>query len=110
MQALKDPFKGQEKTMAEPRGSASPPRPRSTTTGRFTAIIGFEWTSGPDGNNLHRNVIFRDGKDKADQIIPLSYYDTGDPGGSVEVDGRPTSRGPAASCSRSHTTATCRTG
>jgi hypothetical protein len=47
--------------------------------GRFTAIIGFEWTSGPNGDNLHRNVLFRDGKDKADQIIPLSYYDTGDP-------------------------------
>ena len=24
-------------------------------------------------------MLFRDGKDKADQIIPLSYYDTGDP-------------------------------
>ena len=47
--------------------------------GKFTAMIGFEWTSSPGGNNLHRNVLFRDAKDKADQIIPLSNYDTSDP-------------------------------
>lgn len=47
--------------------------------GRFSAIIGFEWSSTPDGNNLHRNVIFRDGGDKASQVLPLTTFASRDP-------------------------------
>ena len=47
--------------------------------GVFTALIGYEWTSSPGGNNLHRNVVFRGDKSRADRIIPFSNYDSTDP-------------------------------
>ena len=31
------------------------------------------------GNNLHRVVIFRDNKDRADQVIPMSSFDSNNP-------------------------------
>lgn len=47
--------------------------------GVFTTFIGYEWTSGPDGNNLHRNVIFRDGADRTRQVVPFSALDGDNP-------------------------------
>ena len=40
--------------------------------GEFTALIGFEWTSLVKGGNMHRNVIFRDGADRARQVVPFT--------------------------------------
>jgi len=40
--------------------------------GRFTAFIGFEWTSLIKGNNMHRVVIMRDGPVRARQVVPFT--------------------------------------
>jgi hypothetical protein len=47
--------------------------------GVFTALIGFEWTSSPSGNNLHRVVMFRDGAERALQVVPFTTFDSEDP-------------------------------
>lgn len=47
--------------------------------GLFTAFIGFEWTSMPSGNNLHRVVIFKDDASKAGQVLPFSLFNSEDP-------------------------------
>ena len=47
--------------------------------GVFTTLHGFEWTSAPGGNNLHRTVIFRDNAERVNQIVPFSTFDSQDP-------------------------------
>ena len=48
--------------------------------GVFTAFIGYEWTSNAGGgDNLHRNVLYRDGKAKADEVLPMTTFDSENP-------------------------------
>ena len=79
MATRKDPLKGNEELTRSMWERLTASAEKFNEPGRFTALIGYEWTSSPGGNNLHRNVIFRDGKAKADQIIPMSNYDSSDP-------------------------------
>mgnify|MGYP005989277389 CR=1 FL=1 len=47
--------------------------------GVFTAFAGFEWTSMPSGNNLHRVVMFRDDADRLVKVTPFSALESLDP-------------------------------
>ena len=44
---------------------------RYNEPGTFTAFHGFEYTLMQGGNNLHRNIIFRDGEDKVRTVVPI---------------------------------------
>ncbi|MBK9005028.1 MAG: DUF3604 domain-containing protein [Sphingomonadales bacterium] len=52
---------------------------RANRPGKFTALMGFEWTAQRGGQNLHRVVMFRDGPDKVGKVMPLSSVVTDEP-------------------------------
>jgi len=43
---------------------------------KFTALVGFEWSASP---SLHRVVIFRDGTNKTNRVLPYSAIDSQKP-------------------------------
>jgi hypothetical protein len=51
---------------------------RYNEPGRFTALIGYEWTA-IGGFNLHRNVVFRGDASVANQTVPFSQFDSQNP-------------------------------
>lgn len=44
--------------------------------GKFTTLVGYEWSSQPNMSNLHRNVIFRSSENLP---VPFSYFDSQKP-------------------------------
>ena len=49
---------------------------RNNQPGKFTTLVGYEYTSAPGGRNLHRNVIFRSAKVPN---LPYSASDSANP-------------------------------
>ena len=47
---------------------------RYNDPGKFTALIGYEWSSGRGGGNMHRIVIFQDGAERTGQVVPFSSF------------------------------------
>jgi Protein of unknown function (DUF3604) len=71
--ALNDP-EAQKKRTAKIWTTHSSIVERYNEPGKFSAFIGFEYTLMPRGDNLHRVVMFRDGKERTDKTLP---YDPG---------------------------------
>lgn len=47
--------------------------------GTFTAFVGYEYTSVPKGDNLHRVVVYRDGPEITNNVFPFSSTISEDP-------------------------------
>jgi len=52
---------------------------RHNEPGKFTAFMGWEWSSTPNGANLHRVIMMRGGKNSGKQFIPYTSFDSDQP-------------------------------
>lgn len=77
--ASDDPFAGNTKMAKSMWKRNIDAAEKYNEPGKFTAFIGYEWTSSPKGRNLHRNIIFRNNGEVAIKSLPYSAYDSEDP-------------------------------
>ena len=52
---------------------------RHNEPGKFTALMGWDWSSTPQGANLHRVIVMREGTEKGKQFIPYTSLDSDRP-------------------------------
>ena len=67
---LNDPASAEKRTRSVWDGNIATVD-RYNEPGKFTAFMGFEYTLMQGGDNLHRNVIFRDGIDRVKTVVPI---------------------------------------
>jgi len=52
---------------------------RNNEPGKFTAFMGWEWSSTPQGQNLHRVVVMKGNRSNGEKFIPYTSLDSDDP-------------------------------
>lgn len=75
---IADPKKTAEQALSIWRASIRTVE-RFNEPGKFTAFLGFEFTSMPNGNNLHRVVMLRDGFSFGRQVSPAVAKTSSEP-------------------------------
>ena len=74
-----NPELGNEEVSRSVWGEIMAAADRHNEPGKFTAFMGWEWSSTPGGANLHRVVVMRDGKEKGQEFIPYTSLDSDKP-------------------------------
>ena len=52
---------------------------RHNEPGKFTAFMGWEWSSTPQGQNLHRVIVMKGNKENGSKFIPYTSLDSNRP-------------------------------